>query len=256
MGITLNSSVNYPSPLIALPSFQGKEPVEGRKSVPCEIDWATMGGAGKTVAFNLQNNATLNISQILALKIDNSACGGDIQFIFPDTSETVSVPAYEPDVIVPVFTNGLQFYVVCPNEITIDITRFQILNYCPPPISISPTTGQSVASANSIQFNSTITTQVIPVTVSGTIEAIMLMANTSTGGTGISGTILVQDGTGKNVASAAYNSAAGVVQNIQLVNLTGMSVRFSQGLSIIITLTTAPGVNSGPLSYNILYRTP
>src|SRR4051812_21854302 len=129
MPLLIPQPTNYPSPLVAVPSLMQDEPKEGRKQVPCEILWNIMGGTTKCIAFNLKNNATLEISQISTLKVDNSQSAADVTFIFPDTSDTVTIPAGTPLAVVPVFSNAVQFYVSAPAALVGDVTRFQILNY-------------------------------------------------------------------------------------------------------------------------------
>jgi hypothetical protein len=136
MPITYGLPTNYQSPLTALPSEMQFEPVEGRLQVPVEILWGVMGGASHVVGFNLQNNATLNISQIGSLKVDNSQSAAPITIIFPDTGDQMVIAAGTKLVVFPVFSNGLQFVVSAPTAIGTDVTRLQILNYVAQPVLI------------------------------------------------------------------------------------------------------------------------
>src|ERR1700761_8517018 len=94
-------AVNYQSPLVAVPDINQQQPREGMKLISCEIDWGSTDKGSGAVFFNLQNNATLEVSQICGLVVDNSNCGADLEFVFPDTSTTIGIPAYAPYTVVP-----------------------------------------------------------------------------------------------------------------------------------------------------------
>ena len=110
MPVTVPPAINYPSPLLSQPDRYMQVPPEGARMIPCEIDWGTMGSGGTLItsmSINLQNNSTKTFTQICSLAVDNSACCSDVQFVFPDTAETMTIPAYTPKCIVPVFTKAL-----------------------------------------------------------------------------------------------------------------------------------------------------
>ena len=256
MAFTVPPSVNYPNPLIAVPAKSQDEPKEGRKIIVCPITWGTMGGASKSVFINLQNNATLEYSQVSAISVDNSACGSDVQFVFPDTEETMTIPAYSPKTIIQVFTNQTQFYVVCPKSLSSDITRFSILNYVPPPIATPVTQLQNAANVAGISTTTSGTQQVIPAGVNGTIEgAVMTSTPNAAAAQTAYYTYQLVDGASNVIAQAndwcspGTNRAAIVFQN------TNMNVRFSNGLSVVWTVVGTGGTQSS-LAANIYYRTP
>lgn len=256
MPLTIPPAVNYPSPLTAVPSRIGMEPSEGRKSIPCEIDWSSMGGAEKCVSLNFQNNATLEISQVCALKIDNSACGADIEFIFPDTGETVSIPAYSPDDILPVFTNQKMFFISSPNSQTGDVTRFQILNFVPPPIAVPTSVAQSAVVDTAIPL-AIGTTALLGATISGTVQAISIAASIYTA-TNFNEQFNIKDGSGKNIAGAGVagnGTAANYIFDGLLFTLSGLDVRFTQGLNFV-QAGSAPGDAFSFAYVNVYYRTP
>lgn len=257
MPLTIPPAVNYQSPLIALPSRIGAEPAEGRKAVPCEINWVSMGGAQNCVAFNLQNNATLNVSQICALKVDNSACGMDVQFVFPDTGETIVIPAYSPTSIVPVFSNGTAFFVIGLGMETTDTTRFQILNYLPPPVSIPTTQEQSVSQLVSSAITLGGPTQVLSNAVSGTLEGAVMTASISNTIQAYDVNVIINDGTGHNLLVGTVAGPANSSGQFTLFNVMPIALRFNQGITITIAAgTQAPSAGTGWLTGNFFYRAP
>lgn len=258
MPFQVPEAVNYPSPLNAVPTRWGNDPNEGPKIINCEVDWGTMGGTSKTVAFNLQNNATLNFSQIVALAVDNSGCGSDLQFSFPDTETTISIPAYAPYTVIPVFTNQTQFYLQSPNSESEDVTRFAILNSLPPPIAVPTTQEQSVASSDAFDATTSGTRQLVATGISGTLEAMDIEGFIgSTGSNAATTTIQLKDGLGNVVHSftgGTYsNSLNGSFSNISVARLTDLRVRFQSGLVLSWTNVTT---NTMFLASNLYYRTP
>lgn len=129
MALAQPLSVNYPSPLVMIPSDNQLEPVEGRALIPVEVLWGSMGGAGKSVSFNVQNNSAMNFSQISSLRVDNSASLAPVVFVFPDTLESITIAAGVKIALVSVFSNGKQFTVSAPTAVGTDITRFHLLNF-------------------------------------------------------------------------------------------------------------------------------
>lgn len=234
MPLTVPASVNYPTKLVAVPSLMQDEPKEGRKQISVEVDWQTMGGTANSVSFNLQNNATLEWTQISTLKIDNSNCGADITFVFPDTSDTISVPAYAPYVLVPVFSNGKSFYAIAPNAVDGDITRFQILNYEVDPTNIPTATGQEPAFNSSapliLMSAGAASAQIIPAGVSGTVTGIYIGAVVDTTSVATSVTAALVDGDGNTLGR--YMNALDASQgfNGTVFAMSNLDMRFSDGL--------------------------
>lgn len=259
MPFQVPNAVNYPSPLNAVPSRWASDPVEGPKIVNCEVDWGTMGGAAKTLNFNLQNNATLNFSQIVALAIDNSGCGADLQFSFPDTETTISIPAYAPYTIVPVFSNQTMFYLSSPNAKAEDVTRFGILNSLPPPVAVPTSQEQNTSNNNAINGGANGTTNLITAGISGTVE------NVSIGwwsGSLASSTWMLKDGDGNILASGQgvggnSDPTAGMGGSgfVNLLNFENVHLRFNNGLDFIVSGSSGGGVQQTYVA-NILYRTP
>jgi len=255
MALNVPPAVNYPSPLIAIPSRWAQKPVEGPKAISCEIDWATMGGSQDTVNFNLQNNATLAFSQIVALKVDNSNCGGDVQFIFPDTGDTVTIPALAAEVITPVFTNGQQFFVQGLGTDAADVTRFQVLNAMPPPLAIPRSTLQESAVVSNIPLTNGNTTLVGDGNTSLTIEGLVINGYTGTTVSATNYGLIFRD-----LASPFTNLlefvlvATGTSSPIGPFIINPLNFRTNGGLDLNISGITTPG--SGILTASVLYRTP
>lgn len=254
MGIQVPPAKNYSSPLIPITSIVGREPIEGRKTVPCEIDWGTMASAENAVAFNLQALSTQEFSQICAISVDNSGSGADVTFIFTDTSETVTIPKLTPKAIIEVFTNTRSFYVYAPNAESEDVTRFSMLNFVPPPIVLPITRDLDFASFNNIDASTVAATQIIPNTISGTIVAINITVNIGNVSGNKTAVFDVIDSVpevffGGNVANFAGNNS-----NFLITDLTDLSLPFEGGLQFNITSTDLP---SGSIfSVNVYYRTP
>lgn len=249
-------AVNYPNPLVALVARYLNPPREGNRMIPVEIDWGTMGGASHCVAINLQNNATLEFSQIIALAVDNSDCGADVRFVFPDTGETTTIPAGSPKTIIEVFTNQVQFFVVAGfNSETVlanDSTRFSIHNSLPPPISVPISVEQESAVFNAINADGATMTQLVPATVSGTLQGIQVLRTSPFANSGAQA-FLIKDGTGKVITGGTFDSDSGTVSfDAIILDLNPMNVRFSQGLQMLQS-----GVNvGGKYCVNLLFRIP
>lgn len=137
MPIATPAATNYPSPLVAIPSTSQDEPIEGRHVIPVEVLWGSMGGATKTVDINVQNNATLEFTQISSLKVDNSACTVPVTFVFADLAEQIVIPANHKLAVIPIFSNAKEFTVSAPTAVATDITRFKIFNHPNFPVAIA-----------------------------------------------------------------------------------------------------------------------
>lgn len=248
-------AVNYPSPLVALSTIYNRVPPDGSRMIPVEIDWGSMGGTSHCVAINLQNNATLNFSQIVALSVDNSDCGADVRFVFPDTGETTTIPAYAPKTIFEVFTNQTQFYVQAGlnNQVveSTDQTRFSIHNSLPPPVAVPITVEQETVAANNLAADGATAYNLIPAGINGTIESIQVLRTSpiTTTGTQRFG---LNDGAGHSIAVGQFDATTGQSHNDVLLSINPCHIRFSNGL----TLTQSGANVGGSYCVNILYRQP
>jgi hypothetical protein len=88
------------------------------------------------------------------------------------------------------------------------------------------------------------------------MEDVTLTLAAGVGASGMAGTAVFQDGTAKNLAAANFNVGANANVTSTLIQLPNLNVRFSTGVSLIVTLSTNPAVNVGTLAYNLYYRTP
>lgn len=254
-------ATNYPSPLVSLASTFGQEPKEGRRQIPVEISWGTMGGSNFLCAFNLQNSAnTKEWSQLCAVHVDNSGCGSDIEFIFTDTSETVVVPAYEPYVLVPLFSRSLQFFVQAGINSEVvesnDVTRFTLFNFVPPPVVIPAAVEQSVVSNAALAADGATNTVMIATPINGTLESIYLYRASPAAGLAGPGaqTWAITDGASSPKTFFQGTFAGGNLSswNVPLIQLSGLNMRFTNGLSFKQTGAAL----GGTYSLSLGYRTP
>lgn len=233
---------NYQSPLVSIPSRVFDTPLEGNRQVSMEIDWANMGittGSLTSVYVNLQNNATINFSQICSIKVDNSQCGADVQIIFQDTSDTTDVAAYSPAAIFPVFTGATQFYVVANGADVADVTRIQLLNYAPYPVALPLSQEQNTAASGAMAIgNNTVTKQLVPTGINGTLE--ILQANIqfeAAQSSNSTANIYMFDGSSgpRYLWSPSAPFAISILAAVpfaQIIGLQNLNWRFTNGLSI------------------------
>lgn len=248
MALTIPPSVNYPDLLTPVPALWSKKPIEGNKHIGGTINWGSMGGSGKTVTINVGGNAAQPVSQIAAITVDNSLSGSDVTFIFPDTGQTVPVPAYQAGTF-PVFTTGTQFYISAPQALSVDRTSFVVHNAVPPHTNVPKTEFQNVAVAQSINLAAG-TTQIVPATVTGTLSSLNIQINNSGAG---SATLAIEDGTSAVLSSVTGANGTPNPYSQQLLNLTNLSVRFQGGLKGVVIISGTP---AGSFVVNAMYRTP
>lgn len=244
MPLTIPAFQQYQEPMTPLAARWRMRPPEGDKSITMAIDWGTMGGAQKALQAGIGNNPQ-EFSQIVALYVDNRRCGVDVAFVFPDTGFLLEVPAHDQG-LYPVLTNAQQFYVVGTGAVAGDTTIAQILNSLPPPISILPATQQSTAAVVPINLALVAVTQLVPATISGTLNSLnMTFAFVTAGGVNLS----VQDGTG---AAKWSGFVQGGVNSTVVVDVSNINARFVSGLAVNIGASTA----TGSMAANAYYQTP
>lgn len=250
MSVIVPPAKNYVDPIIAVPSnFNRVDPL-GQRQVNLDVVWGTMGGPNNCISFNMQSKGAAVISQICAISIDNSACGADLLFIFPDTDQTYPVPAGSPADVFPVFTNQTQFYLSCPGAIPSDVTRFAVLNYPTAPSSIPATQEQNNAGVGEIPEGIG-TTIVIPAGTNGTIEAISVFANLPADSNGADQFYIV-DGVGKQIATLQVGTSNNTQQNVQVLSLSNLAMRFQNGLNFVVTQDDS----NATYSVNLYYKKP
>lgn len=267
MALTIPPAVAYQSPIVSQPDAWAQKPVEGPRLIPFEVLWGSMGGSGaqKCIAFNVGNSgqgSADRFSRVNALSVDNSRCGCSVRFVFPDTGETISIPAYAPRTIVPVFTNSTSFYLLTVGEVlSADETRFAVHNTLPPPIAVPFTQEQAVVASGALPVVFPSTNTLLAAGNAGTIENGNIdIINTIQGGGAWVGTFTLRDGTNKILARAICNGdgANDFYENALLWTVNGVHLRFSDGLFLDQTIigATAPVLNQAFVNVNLYYRTP
>lgn len=265
MSLVIPASKNYQSPLIATVSRIGRVPPDGPRQVSLEFDWLAMGlttGAGPTsvtaLQVNMSNNATLKFSQIVALKVDNSQCGADVEIIFTDTQDTITIPAYSPNSIFPVFTDSTQFFAVATGALAPDVTRIQALNFMPPPVSLESNDEQLTSATAGGFLSGTSPYQLLPASLSGTLKGFFLSASAPNPPVAVATTsFIIQDGTGTNsLTSLQLNvPAGGTIPYAILIDKEALNWRFKNGVQLII-VSSGWGAVNGVFNAMLNYRTP
>lgn len=226
-----------------------RAPAEGDYLITCECDWL-VSPPGNAVQFSVSGNSPVALSQIVALAVDNSLSGADVQFIFSDSGFKLTVPAHN-QVVSPVLTNALTFIASSPSSQIGDVTVFQILNFLPPPIPIAPSVAQNIGSVAGITTANG-STAIVPATVSGTLNSISISFNLS--GVSAAGAmqITLRDGTGKNLWTGEISVQAAPTE-INPIVLNGLSIRFVNGVNIVVGNSNIVG---GFIIANVYYTTP
>jgi hypothetical protein len=208
-------AVNYQAPIVSIPTLYRNEPKEGPRMVPITIPWGNA-GADNCVYINTSQNTPNPISQIVALAVDNTRCGADVIFSFPDTQQTITVPTGE-SVVMPVFTGSLAFYVLSPDALSTDVTNLTIHNSMPPAIDINKSRFQSFSV--SAPVNPGAITQMLP-DITGTINSISL----STNGGGY-GNFYLADQPQEFELQASFSTSGNLC-----CSMNGLAVRFKNGI--------------------------
>ncbi len=251
---------NYQSPGTPVKSSFGASPNEGRQLIDFKIRWgsANDGGPNNVVALDMSNRGPLDFSIIQSLAVDNSACGADIQFVFPDTGDTIVVPAYTPWSVFPVFTNRTNFFVQSPNALDTDVTNFLVANYVMPPISIPVTQEQNSVAISKVDMTATSPYVLLPAQVggvdnNGTLENAFLYLSMNGNSNNPSLTWSLEDGAA-NVLAAGFAQTYSVPINQIVLQLSKVNLRFQKGLQFVFSTTNAPSYCV--MSTNLYYRTP
>lgn len=210
--------------------------------VNAEIDWLVTTKTN-AVQFSLSGNSPVSLSQIVALAVDNSRSGADVAFIFPDSGFELVVPAHN-QLVAPVFTNALMFYASSPGAIVGDVVIFQIFNSNPPPVPIAPSVEQNhgqVVGGSVVNG----TTTLVGAGVNGTLNTISINIGASATG---SCDIELIDGVGKALWINTFQAPENA-----FVNLTGLAIRFQNGINLVVAFST---MTVGAIVANVYYSTP
>jgi hypothetical protein len=228
-----------------------ENPAEGRFIIPVELDWP---GTGATFQINVQGRTTQPFSRIAMLDVDNSQSGADVTFYFPDTTDTLVVPAYSAGTF-PVFTNGLTFYASAPAALVSDVTRLRILNYLQFPLANPSPQFHDVAAVASGNVVSG-TTAIIASTIYGTLVGYSIFAGAQGGSTASYLEIQLKDHTsGQVIDGSEITESDSVSFNGLVANVADIAYRFAGGIDLVLTASgTAWG--AGNVFANCRYRTP
>lgn len=256
MPLTIPPFSQFQGQLIPLRGLWDSAPVEGDRFLNAEIDWLTSTGNLTAQQFSVGGNSPVSLSQIVALYVDNSRCGSDVSFIFPDSAFELVCPAHN-QVLAPVLTNALMFYAVANNANAGDVTVLQILNSLPPPIPIAPSVTQNHASPGNVTINPGGTNSFIPQPINGTLNSLALTATPTSGASGTgSFLVTIQDNaipTPHVLWSTFLSLPASTTQTFQ-INVNNLNVRFTNGTMIIVSGTS--NIVSGLVTGNCYYSTP
>lgn len=250
MPIIVPPYVQYQAPLFPLRGLWNHAPPEGDRMVAAEIDWGVTTGPGLAVQFQLSGNSPVAFSQIVSMQVDNTSNAGAVQFLFPDSGYTLVVPGYT-QITTPVFTNALQFYAFSPDAGVGDRTLFQAFNSIPPPVAVQPSQEQLHAGASSIPLSNG-STQIIPATVSGTLNAIQVIVSEVGAASATLCDLSLIDGTGRLLWFTNIEIPATVAATVPMT-VAPVVLRFYQGVSCLISFNTATG---GFANFNLYYAVP
>lgn len=217
--------------LPVLPSRSYMEPKEGKRYIPVDITWP----AGTTTYdMNVQGLTTQPFSQVVMIDVDNYGAGVDVTFIFPDTSDTLNVPAASGGLF-PVFTNSTQFYVSVSGALATDKTRFRILNYLQEPVSLPPPQFNQIAAATNV--TSVGTFPILGPSVSGTLTGWSASISGFANGAGASGIVasLINKATGAVLDRGSITMGQNQGISGLVFNVSGAAVRFTGGLDAVVT---------------------
>jgi len=253
MPISIPSFAQYQAPLPPLRGLWNRTPVEGDRFVSAEIDWLTTTGGNNAVQFSLSGNSPVALSQIVALFIDNSRSGADVDFLFPDTGFLLTVPAHVQGLF-PVLTNALTFYAIASSPVAGDLTVLQALNSLPPPIPLIPSASQNHAGVANITLGTNATTAIVPAGITGTLNNGSINVVLNNGASIAQAQIDLIDGAGHVLWSTIVVAGASQQQNLTY-SLAGLAVRFQNGLSVRVSGTTFSGNNS-VVTASVYYSTP
>lgn len=246
MPITLPPFAQYQGTLFPLRGLWNAPPAEGDRFVNAEIDWGTLTAGVSCVQFQLSGNSPVAFSQIVAMSVDNSRCGVDIDFVFPDSGFVLTVPAFNQGVY-PVFTNALMFYANGVGANVGDRTIIQILNSMPPPVAIQPSAEQQHTGAGGLNLSPAGSTPIIAA-VNGTLNAFSISIGSVTSATTGTAVIGIQDGTGAQLWTGEVSAS-----NTGPFELSGLHIPFSGGLFFTVFSST---ISSGVAIVNLYYSVP
>lgn len=244
---TIPPFTQYQGLLVPLRGLWNAAPSEGDRFINAELDWGSI--STTAVQFNVGGNSPVALSQIVSLSVDNSRCGSDIDFLFPDSGFTLTVPAHN-QLIAPVFTNALMFYVIAAAAGASDITVFQILNSMPPPVPIAPSEAQNRVGQSGISLHQTsnIYIPILAAPASGLLTGFSLSWGESTDSSPSANLALVE---GTNTSVILWSGTINTTQG--QITVSGLNIRFFGGISLGILGSV---YSTGTIFVNLYYSTP
>jgi hypothetical protein len=249
MPLTIPPFTQFQGPLFPLRGLWNRPPAEGDYFVNAEIDWGSANTSA--IQFALSGNSPVAMSQIVALYVDNRRCGVDTDFLFPDSGFLLTVPSHAQGLF-PVLTNALMFYAIAIGSALNDVTIVQILNSLPPPIPLVPSQQQNSAAVVGVNPSINATTQIVPAGISGTLNTLSISLALTSGATTGNVQLSLIDGTGATLWANAFNVPATTTLDIP-VDITGLNLRFRNGIQLIVSSSTLAG---GNVDVNVYYSTP
>lgn len=240
-------------------SFQSRlvqAPQEGNLTIPVSIGWTSDTAAPNySMAFQLQGQRNLQITQICALYVDNLSNDADVVFYFPDTQFRLDIPAYTVGVF-PVITNGLQFVAQCANAIAGAATFIQILNFNPPPVAVEKTVFQSSTNSGSIALT-TGTSNHNFIIGTGSLHGFVIAISGATASALDNLAFELTDDTGSGLGSALFGGQVSVnttAENFQVVSPGGLNIQFHNGVTLHL-VDSGGLITGGNVTVN-LYTSP
>jgi hypothetical protein len=250
MPLTVPPFSQFQGNLFPLRGLWNKRPPEGDYFVNAEIDWGSANTSA--IQFALSGNSPVAMSQIVALYVDNRRCGVDCDFLFPDSGFLLTVPAHAQGLF-PVLTNALMFYAIGTGAAGADVTIVQILNSLPPPLALIISTAQNNVAITGINAAVNGTTPLVASTINGTLNTLAISVDLTAGATAGGVQLSILDGLGAAVWANFFSVPASSTINIP-INLTGLNLRFRNGLNLVVTAST--NITVGAVDVNAFYSTP
>jgi hypothetical protein len=194
--------------------------------------------------------------------VDNLNSDADVFFIDPSTQFQLQVPA-RTEGLFPVEMSGSKFIVSAPLAAASDSVNFQAYNYVPPPFTAIPpfltSSNSQLAGGNqTASLTAAGNTQIIPAPTSGIVTAVDISYDNVVSGAA-SGTVILnlEDGLATPTILLFKRftviGAAASVNFAQIFSLTGLALRFRNGLVFSLT-TSGTAFTSGTASINVLFR--
>lgn len=239
MGVPVPAGAKeYNVQLNVLPSRWARLPKEENSVIPIFIDWSV----GNVQHVNVQGLTTKPFTQIIAAYINNVRNTSVARLIFPDTQLPLDIPA-GTQILIPITTERLDFTISADNPNSTDYTVIELFNSQPPPVALTAVQLESTGSTAAIDMSAAAAVYpLVAAGINGNLSAINISFTGATagGGAGSRIQIAVVDGTGKQLFFSTIQApAAAVIPSGTVLNMSGMVIPFTNGLSVVTTGVTA-----------------